>query len=155
MAIIEVPLVPIPTTPAGTATPADTAENSHLPARAGPEALATGRRATAILFAGIGRLWWLNGALQVRGLARMILVALGMAQAVALLEMSVRTLGTQGSTELMRRNHRMFNRVNGIQLVAIAAAAAACFVTNSPKWMLPLVAIIVGLHFLPFAAAFQ
>jgi hypothetical protein len=152
---IEVPHVPIPTTPTSPATPSDMTENLQVAGPPEPEVAATGQRVTAILLAIIGGVWWAAGAASLEGPAWIVLLVLGLAEIVALVVISVRTLGVEGSAELFQRNRRKFNVINAIQAVAIITVVVGCGQTKNEAWMMPLVAIIVGLHFLPFAAMFH
>ncbi|MGW5129082.1 hypothetical protein ACWEQ7_34610 [Streptomyces sp. NPDC004069] len=49
---------------------------------------------------------------------------------------------------------RRFGQVNAVQWLLIAAIAAGCGAGGIPELIMPLVAIVVGLHFLPLARVF-
>ncbi len=50
---------------------------------------------------------------------------------------------------------RRFNRINGFQWLLIVAIAVVCARAGMPVLVPPLVAIVVGLHFLPLAVVFE
>lgn len=115
-------------------------------------------RVPAVILSVVGLVWWVAGVLapgRVTGAALAAALALGVGVAGLLVVLSVRRLGTGDSAELFRRNRSTFDRANALQGVGIAAVVVLGVVTGNGRYIPALVALVVGLHFLPFVRAFR
>ncbi|MFF5481967.1 hypothetical protein ACFY5C_32245 [Streptomyces sp. NPDC012935] len=98
--------------------------------------------------------WWLLGSSAFDGLMRQILVVAGCAVTVGLMLASRRFLPPSAGGPFPAGRRRRFNQINGLQWLLIIAIAAVCRQAGVPELIPPLVAVVVGLHFLPLAAVF-
>ncbi|MGW0840483.1 hypothetical protein ACWD26_10010 [Streptomyces sp. NPDC002787] len=106
-------------------------------------------------FALFGLGWWLLGSSAFDGVTRLVLVIVGCVAAVGLMLAARRFLppSAQGAFPAARR--RRFNQINGLQWLLIIAVVAVCRQAGAPVLVPPLIAVVVGLHFLPLAAVFE
>jgi hypothetical protein len=99
--------------------------------------------------------WWLLGTSPFDGLARPAAVVAGCAVAVGLMLAARRFLGESAGGPFPTDRRRRFNQINGLQWLLIVAIAFVCGRAGAPVLVPPLVALVVGLHFLPLAAVFE
>jgi hypothetical protein len=122
-----------------------------------PEVSRSLRRRGALVLAGFGLMWSMVAASGLPEADRVParLGALVLTAAVVLL------LAGPGRRAPERRRHqpvawhRRVGRVNLIELGLIAAVVGVCVPTGVPKLVAPLVAVVVGLHFVPLAHLFD
>lgn len=119
-------------------------------------------RATGVLFfTGFGALWLCIGlgALGrlnlLNGIAVFIILAALAIPAIGLLRQARKLPGETPDAERDRRIGRTFGWVNTIQGIAIFAAVVFFIVFKQPAYIVPAIAIIVGLHLFPLARLFQ
>ncbi len=113
----------------------------------------------AQIFTIAGSLWAIYGSLSLQGdgepwlAISLILIALCLFSASFYLRTKVRQLPTVvASPALQKRNAqvgRMFIIVNVIQGVAMFVAANVCINLKMAEYVSPIIALIVGLHFIP------
>ncbi|MER7896900.1 hypothetical protein ABTX62_12460 [Streptomyces sp. NPDC096046] len=106
-------------------------------------------------FALFGLGWWLLGSSAFDGLMRQVLVAVGCAVMVGLMLAARRFLPSSAGGPFPVGRRRRFNQINGLQWLLIIAVAAVCRHVGVPMLIPPLIAVVVGLHFLPLAAVFE
>ncbi|MGW1901719.1 hypothetical protein ACWCQB_30885 [Streptomyces hirsutus] len=106
-------------------------------------------------FALFGLGWWLLGSSAFDGLMRQVLVAVGCAVMVGLMLAARRFLPSSAGGPFPVGRRRRFNQINGLQWLLIIAVAAVCRHVGVPVLIPPLIAVVVGLHFLPLAAVFE
>lgn len=99
--------------------------------------------------------WWLLGSSAFDGLTRQGLIAVGCAVTVALMFAARRFLPASAGGPFPVDRRRRFNQINGLQWLLIIVIAAVCRQIGVPVLIPPLVAVVVGLHFLPLAAVFE
>ncbi|MCX5335924.1 hypothetical protein [Streptomyces sp. NBC_00140] len=99
--------------------------------------------------------WWLLGSSAFDGLTRQVLIAVGCAVMVALLLSARRFLPPSAGGPFPVDRRRRFNQINGLQWLLIIVIVAVCRQIGMPVLVPPLVAVVVGLHFLPLAAVFE
>ncbi len=119
-------------------------------------------RATgALFFLGFGSFWVFTGLVQTHQSSRTGFTLLGLVSGLLLvltirLMRRARNLPSAGEDpELRARARRMFNAVNIIQWVSIGTALVILNLLRLPAYIVPAIAIIVGLHLFPLAAAFR
>ena len=93
---------------------------------------------------------WLRVATAIVGI---ILLAGGIRLLRASRPLSDETVGSE--VERVQPLGRQFRIVLTIEVVAIVAAVAVCNLTGYPDLIVPIVALIVGVHFFPLAALFH
>lgn len=130
-----------------------------------------GLASAGFLMAFFGAAWWGWGVGGIQGVfvgetvaffsmlafATIILVSGGILLIRAAGHLSQETLSVaraRGAAE-ERRYGRTFGMVFSLEIVIIALAVILLNVFHHPEFLLPLVAIVVGLHFFPLAALFK
>ncbi|MFC9125700.1 hypothetical protein ACFT4A_02490 [Streptomyces sp. NPDC057099] len=106
-------------------------------------------------FALFGLGWWLLGSSAFDGLTRQILLVAGCAVTVGLMLAARRSLPPSAGGPFPAGRRRRFNQINGLQWLLIIAVVAVCRHLGVPVLVPPLIAVVVGLHFLPLAAVFE
>lgn len=123
----------------------------------GHQALAyTGRviRAGVGFHAFFGLGWLLAGLGHFGGTATGAAGLLGVVVALALVLVArSRSPEAAGGVSPPSRRRR-FRQVNAVQWVLVAVVATGCGAGGVPELIMPLVAVVVGLHFLPLAGVF-
>ncbi|WP_351236863.1 hypothetical protein [Streptomyces sp. NPDC002133] len=99
--------------------------------------------------------WWLLATSAFDGLARLVEVVVGCAVTLGLMLAARRFLPPSAGGPFPADRRRRFNQINGLQWLLIVAIAVVCARARMPVLIPPLVAIVVGLHFLPLAAVFE
>lgn len=99
--------------------------------------------------------WWLLGSSAFDGLTRLVLIAVGCAVTVALMLSARRFLPSSAGGPFPADRRRRFNQINGLQWLLILVIVVVCRQIGVPVLIPALVAIVVGLHFLPLAAVFE
>ncbi|KUO18761.1 hypothetical protein [Streptomyces dysideae] len=99
--------------------------------------------------------WWLLGTSAFDGLTRQVLLGAGCAVTVGLMLTARRLLPASAGGPFPADRRRRFNQINGLQWLLIIAIAAICSRAGVPVLVPPLIAVVVGLHFLPLAAVFE
>ncbi|MEV8128490.1 hypothetical protein AB0P07_31320 [Streptomyces sp. NPDC085944] len=99
--------------------------------------------------------WWLLATSAFDGTARLVEVVVGGAVALGLMLAARRFLPASAGGPFPADRRRRFHQVNGLQWLLIIAVAVVCGRAGTPVLIPPLVAIVVGLHFLPLAAVFE
>ncbi|MGC2997316.1 hypothetical protein ACPF8X_02655 [Streptomyces sp. G35A] len=99
--------------------------------------------------------WWLLGTSAFDGVARLVEVVVGCAVTLVLMLAARRLLPSSAGGPFPADRRRRFNQVNGLQWLLIVVIAVVCARAALPVLIPPLVAIVVGLHFLPLAAVFE
>lgn len=99
--------------------------------------------------------WWLLATSTFAGSVRPAAMVVGCAVAIALMLTARRRLPASAGDPFPAALRRRFLQVNGIQWLLILAVAQVCARTGTAGLIPPLVAVIVGLHFLPLAAVFE
>ncbi|MFD6175081.1 hypothetical protein [Streptomyces coeruleorubidus] len=99
--------------------------------------------------------WWLLGSSAFEGSMRTVLVAVGCAVVVGLMLAARRFLPSSAGGPFPVHRRRRFNQINGLQWLLIIAIAAVCRHVGVPVLIPPLIAVVVGLHFLPLAVVFE
>ncbi|MEU2360393.1 hypothetical protein ABZ616_06655 [Streptomyces noursei] len=105
--------------------------------------------------AGFGFGWWLLGTSAFDGSARGVAIAAGALVPPALMLAARRVLPVSGRSALPAARRRRFRQVNVVQWLLIGAVVVVCVRTGVPVLVGPLVAVVVGLHFLPLVAVFE
>lgn len=120
----------------------------------------SGRAKGALFFLSFGTVWMFVGLKQMNHATRGAVLALGIGSVLLL---GLTLLLMRQSRDLPRGNtsageearmQRMFNAVNIIQWVAIGTAIVILDLLHLQEYIVPAIAIIVGLHLFPLASAF-
>ncbi|CAH9419101.1 hypothetical protein AMK14_30130 [Streptomyces sp. TSRI0445] len=98
--------------------------------------------------------WWLLATSALDGAARPIAVGGGCMVTVGLMLAARRCLPASAGAPFPADRRRRFNQINGLQWLVIIVIAVVCSRAGVPVLIPPLVALVVGLHFLPLAAVF-
>ncbi|MFE7313510.1 hypothetical protein ACFU7T_10425 [Streptomyces sp. NPDC057555] len=106
-----------------------------------------------LVWFGLG--WWLLGTSAFAGATRLILIVAGCAGALALHVTARRFLPAPEGDSLPADRRRRFRQVNVVQWLLIAVVVMGCVSAGVPVLVPPLVAVVVGLHFLPLVAVFE
>ncbi|MFE6687650.1 hypothetical protein ACFVFQ_14340 [Streptomyces sp. NPDC057743] len=106
-----------------------------------------------LVWFGLG--WWLLGTSAFDGATRPILIVMGCAAALGLQFTARRFLPRQEADALPPDRRRRFRLVNVVQWLLIAAVVVGCVSAGVPVLVPPLVAVVVGLHFLPLVTVFE
>lgn len=99
--------------------------------------------------------WWLLASSAFGGSVRPAVVVAGCAVAVGLMLTARRVLPASAGGPFPADRRRRFLQINGLQWLLILVTAQVCARAGAPVLIPPLVAIVVGLHFLPLAAVFE
>jgi len=99
--------------------------------------------------------WWLLGTSAFEGLVRLIEVVVGCAVTVGLLLAARRFFPSSAGEPFPAGQRRQFMRINVLQWLLIIATGVVCRYAGAPVLIPPLIAVVVGLHFLPLAAVFE
>jgi hypothetical protein len=102
-----------------------------------------------------GLAWWLVGASAAHGTAKSVLITLGPVAAAGILAAGWRRAPRSSAGPAWGEVRRRFNLINATQWVAIIVAIGAADIAGVPSWIPALIAIIVGIHFLPLATLFD
>ena len=114
-----------------------------------------------LFFIGFGTVWALMGLAATQhgsaaAYAAVGAVSVALLAMVALLFRRARELPqAASSSDYERRAKRMFTAVNIIQWVSIVTAVAILNLLHMPEYIVPAIAIIVGLHLFPLAGSFR
>ncbi|MFC1437394.1 hypothetical protein ABUW04_03920 [Streptacidiphilus sp. N1-10] len=104
-------------------------------------------------FFGLG--WLLAGAGHFGGTVTGVAGTLGLLLALTLVLLARRGARAGGVRQpLPPLKRRQFGQVNAVQWVLVAATATGCVAVGAQGLIMPLVAVVVGLHFLPLAHVF-
>ncbi|MFE0207084.1 hypothetical protein [Streptomyces sp. NPDC058985] len=106
-------------------------------------------------FALFGLGWWLLATSAFDGLARLVEGVVGCAVTLGLMLAARRLLPSSAGGSFPAERRRRFNQINGLQWLLIVVIAVVCARAAMPVLIPPLVAIVVGLHFLPLAGVFE
>ncbi|WP_256107669.1 hypothetical protein [Streptomyces sp. ODS05-4] len=106
-------------------------------------------------FALFGLGWLLLGVAALPGPARWVAVGAGAVVALVLMLAARRRLPASAGGPLPPLRRRRFGQVNAVQWLLIAGIAVGCGRGGVPELIPPLVALVVGLHFVPLAAVFE
>ncbi|MFI1186946.1 hypothetical protein [Streptomyces californicus] len=98
--------------------------------------------------------WWLLATSAFGGAVRVVAVGAGCLVAVGLMLAARRLLPASAGGPFPADRRRRFNQINGVQWLVIIVIAVVCSRAEAPVLIPPLVALVVGLHFLPLAAVF-
>jgi hypothetical protein len=122
-------------------------------------AVGIGSRRSALLMSVLGGAWWALAASTADGAARLGLALLGLLVVAGLIVGSARRLRdspAEGSAEPHPGDRRrVYGRVNAAQALAIPVIAVGAGASGHPALIAPLIAGVVGLHFLPLARTFR
>ncbi|CAL9486133.1 hypothetical protein LMJ38_12840 [Streptomyces sp. R1] len=99
--------------------------------------------------------WWLLAMSGFDGTARLAEVVAGCAVALGLMLAARRFLPPSAGGPFPADRRRRFNQINALQWLLIVVTAVVCARAGAPVLIPPLVATVVGLHFLPLAAVFE
>ncbi|MFD8078787.1 hypothetical protein ACFV3E_39800 [Streptomyces sp. NPDC059718] len=99
--------------------------------------------------------WWLLATSAFDGTARLVEVVVGCTVTLGLMLAARRFLPSSAGGPFPADRRRRFNQINGLQWLLIVAIAVVCARAGVPVLIPPLVAIVVGLHFLPLASVFE
>lgn len=113
-----------------------------------------GKRASGLVMTGFGTLWWLAGAMVLPQDVNLGAAVAGVAIGVTLIAVVWRRLSAEGEQARFERNARAFTVVNIGQGVGIALVIVVANVLDAAAWIPALIAIVVGVHFLPLARLF-
>ncbi|MBT2443899.1 hypothetical protein J7E93_28150 [Streptomyces sp. ISL-36] len=102
---------------------------------------------------GVG--WWLLGTSAFDGWVRPVAIVVGCLLALGLMVAARRLLPASAGGPFPAERRRRFNQVNALQWILIIAIAVVCGRAGFPVLIPPLVALVVGLHFLPLAVVFE
>lgn len=99
--------------------------------------------------------WWLLGSSAFPGAVRPVLIAVGCVVALGLMLAARRFLPASAGGPFPADRRRRFNQINGLQWLLIIAVVVVCRQFEVPVLVPALIAVVVGLHFLPLAAVFE
>ncbi len=99
--------------------------------------------------------WWLLATGAFGGAVQMVAVGAGCVVAVGLMLAARRILPASAGGPLPADRRRRFNQINGLQWLVIIVIAVVCSRAGAPVLIPPLIALVVGLHFLPLAVVFD
>ncbi|MGW5849953.1 hypothetical protein ACWFQ8_18705 [Streptomyces sp. NPDC055254] len=102
---------------------------------------------------GVG--WWLLGTTAFDGRVRPVGIVVGCLLALGLMLAAKRFLPPSAGGPFPAERRRRFNQINALQWTLVIAIAVVCVRTGSPVLIPPLVALVVGLHFIPLATVFE
>ncbi|WP_405743518.1 hypothetical protein OG422_16485 [Streptomyces sp. NBC_01525] len=97
--------------------------------------------------------WWLLGTSAFEGLVWPVVS--GCAVAVGLMFAARRFLPASAGAPFPADRGRKFHQINGLQWLLIVVIAVVCGRAGVPVLIPPMVALVVGLHFLPLASVFE
>jgi hypothetical protein len=115
-------------------------------------------RSGVVFYAFFGLGWLLAGLGHFGGTTTGVAGTLGLVIALALVLVARRLSPERAggvSQPLPPLTRRRLWQVNAVQWFLIAAIATGCGAGGVPELIMPLVAVVVGLHFLPLAHAFS
>ncbi len=121
----------------------------------------SGRATGSFFFTGFGVIWVLTGLSGMHRLLPVIAILMGLlgatlvAAGVLLLRRAKAMPAGDVDPVEQARVERVFNAVNIIQWVAVATAVVILILLGRPAYIVPAIAIIVGLHLFPLAGAFR
>jgi hypothetical protein len=120
-----------------------------------------GRAIGAMFFAFFGAAWLAWWCLERFGVAPEILAAIG-AGAIAIFLRALwqfrqnrAALAAEAETPEAKSARKLFSLVNAGQWIAVFVVALVLALTGHPEWIRVAIMFIVGVHFLPLAAAFR
>ncbi|MEU3896724.1 hypothetical protein [Streptomyces sp. NPDC045251] len=99
--------------------------------------------------------WWLLASSAFGGSVRPTAVVAGGGVAVALMLTARRVLPASAGGPFPADRRRRFLQINVLQWLLILIIAQVCARAGTPVLIPPLIAFVVGLHFLPLAAVFE
>ncbi len=135
------------------------AEQVHLAEQTAQAA--RGRAYGCLFFIGFGTIWMCTGLAAAKhgsagAYGAVGAVAVGLLAMVALLFRKAHDLPmAPPDSDFERRSRRMFKAVNIIQWVSIATAVVILGMLHMTEYLVPAIAIIVGLHLFPLAESFR
>lgn len=106
-------------------------------------------------FALFGLGWWLLGTSAFDGFPRLAAIVAGCVVAVGLMLAARRFLPASAGGPFPADRRRRFNQINALQWLLIVVIGVVCGRAGVPVLIPALVAVVVGLHFLPLAAVFE
>ncbi|MFI9050083.1 hypothetical protein [Streptomyces sp. NPDC053427] len=99
--------------------------------------------------------WWLLGTSAFGGWVRPVAVVAGCAATIGLMLAARHFLPASEGAPFPADRRRRFQQINGLQWLLIIVIGVVCGRAGVPVLIPPLVAVVVGLHFLPLAAVFE
>ncbi|MEV6735478.1 hypothetical protein AB0N14_00500 [Streptomyces sp. NPDC051104] len=108
-----------------------------------------------MLMAIFGILWWLSGSMAMDIAARGAAAVAGVALGAILCWLAARQISGHRSHDVYARAANRFRMTNVIQAGAIVAVIVIGNATGERGWIPGLIAVVVGLHFLPLAGPFE
>jgi hypothetical protein len=119
-----------------------------------------GRAIGAMFFSVFGGAWlglWANA--QFPGAPALLIIAVCtaalLATAYRLYRANAPAMKAHSQTAVGQRISRQFNLINALQWIVIVGCAMILSRTGHDRWILPMVILVIGLHFLPLARLFQ
>lgn len=106
-------------------------------------------------FALFGLGWWLLATSAFGGTVRLVAVVAALRGHGGVDARRAPFLPASAGGPFPADRRRRFNRINGLQWLLIVAIAVVCSRAGAPVLIPPLVALVVGAHFLPLAAVFE
>ncbi|MGW0662999.1 hypothetical protein [Streptodolium elevatio] len=106
-------------------------------------------------FALFGLGWWLLATGGLGGVPGVTAVIVGGAVTAGVLLAARRLPAAAPDGSLSPARRRRFHQVNAVQWLLIVVIAVVCARAGAPSLIGPLVAAVVGLHFLPLVAVFE
>ncbi|KGN37411.1 DUF7010 family protein [Knoellia subterranea] len=113
-----------------------------------------GSRMGALVFGIMGTIWWLAASNGLNGGAMFAFLVAGIVAGITTTVITARGTRNDGPMNAPQVT-RTYNLVNLTQLVAIVVTVWACVRAGRQELIAPIVAAIVGVHFLPFRRLFQ
>lgn len=120
-----------------------------------------GRAYGCLFFIGFGSAWIFSGLAATHHMTRVLAVVAGVVCAallvatLLLLRRAKDLPAASLDSEDAQRATRMFRAVNIIQWVSIGTAIVILQMVHMPQYVVPAIAIIVGLHLFPLAGSFH
>ena len=111
------------------------------------------RSGAIIVMSAFAAIWWMVGAAQLRGRSLMM-YGIGIAISGLMAALGWRRRGQPATLEERKRRGRMIGIASAVEGAAIFAAANVLVKLGRRDLIAPVVAIIVGAHFLPLARWF-
>ncbi|MFJ9174988.1 hypothetical protein [Streptomyces sp. NPDC102360] len=106
-------------------------------------------------FALFGLGWWLLATSAFDGPVRFVAIVVGCVVALGLMLAARRFLPPSAGGPFPADRRRRFAQINAAQWLLIVVIAMVCNRAGVPVIIPPLIAMVVGVHFLPLAAVFE